>query len=48
MTARAEYLRFLEIALGSSRELHYLVDLAQRLDFLEFTQRECPRHTGGA
>jgi four helix bundle protein len=33
--SQAEYLRFLEIALGSSRELHYLLDLARRLDFLE-------------
>jgi four helix bundle protein len=33
--SHAEYLRFLEIALGSSRELQYLLDLAQRLDFLQ-------------
>ena len=33
--SHAEYLRFLEIALGSSRELNYLLDLAHRLGFLE-------------
>ncbi|MGH9218644.1 MAG: four helix bundle protein, partial [Vicinamibacterales bacterium] len=35
-----DYLRFLDIALGSSRELLYLASLAQRLDYLEATDTE--------
>jgi four helix bundle protein len=30
-----EYLRFLQIAVGSARELSYLVDLSFRLDFVK-------------
>jgi four helix bundle protein len=32
--SQAEYLRFLTIAFGSLRELHYQVDLSKRLGFL--------------
>src|SRR5436190_23448045 len=31
----ADYLRFLDIAFGSSRELAYLINLAMRLEYLE-------------
>jgi four helix bundle protein len=33
--SQAEFLRFLEIAFGSSREVVYLADLSHRLGFLE-------------
>lgn len=33
--SRAEYLHFLEIAFGSLRELHYQLDLARRLGYLD-------------
>jgi four helix bundle protein len=33
--SEAEYLRFLYIAFGSLRELHYQLDLAKRLGFIE-------------
>ncbi|HJP18738.1 MAG TPA: four helix bundle protein [Nitrospinota bacterium] len=32
--SQADYLRFLSIAFGSLRELHYQVSLSKRLDFL--------------
>jgi four helix bundle protein len=32
---QAEYLRFLEIAFGSLRELHYQLSLAKRLEYTE-------------
>ena len=32
--SQAEYLRFLEMAFGSLRELHYQFDLAKRLGYL--------------
>tara|TARA_B100001964_G_scaffold211009_1_gene245924 strand:+ start:102 stop:458 length:357 start_codon:yes stop_codon:yes gene_type:complete len=32
--SQADYLRFLDIAFGSLRELHYQVSLSKRLDFL--------------
>jgi four helix bundle protein len=32
---QSEYLRFLDIAFGSLRELHYQFDLAKRLDFID-------------
>ncbi len=32
--SQPEYLRFLEIAFGSLRELHYQIDLAKRLGYL--------------
>jgi four helix bundle protein len=32
--SRAEYIRFLEIALGSLKELHYQFDLSKRLGYL--------------
>ena len=32
--SQVEYLRFLEIAFGSLRELHYQVDLSKRLGYL--------------
>ena len=39
--SEGDYLRFLDIAFASSRELLYLIDLATRLGFLdENTQRE--------
>jgi four helix bundle protein len=40
--SQAEYLRFLEIAFGSLREVHYQLDLAQRLGFLSKNEaQEC-------
>jgi len=33
--SQAEYLRFLEIAFGSARELHYQFSLAKRLDYTD-------------
>ena len=33
--SQAEYLRFLEIAFGSLRELHYQFDLSKRLGYLD-------------
>ena|SRR5687767_6575657 len=35
-----DYLRFLDLALGSSREVLYLASLAQRLDYLEASDSE--------
>ena len=35
--SQAEYLRFLEIAFGSLREVHYRLNLAQRLGFVDPT-----------
>jgi len=32
--SQADYLRFLSIAFGSMRELHYQLDLSKRLDFI--------------
>jgi four helix bundle protein len=32
--SQADYLRFLHVAFGSLRELHYQTDLSKRLDFL--------------
>lgn len=32
---KADYLRFLKIAFGSLRELHYQLSLAKRLGFME-------------
>lgn len=34
-TSKAEYIRFVEVALGSSRELQYQISLASRLGYLE-------------
>jgi len=34
-TSKAEYTRFVEVALGSSRELQYQISLASRLGYLE-------------
>lgn len=34
-TSQSEYLRFLEIAFGSLKELHYQFDLAKRLNYLD-------------
>ena len=40
--SQSDYLRFLEIALGSACEVDYLVDLARRLDFLSAeSQQRC-------
>lgn len=36
----AEYLRFLDIALGSARETGYLLNLAKRLSFVEASMAE--------
>jgi four helix bundle protein len=33
--SKADYLRFLNIAFGSLRELHYQLDLSKRLNFIE-------------
>ena len=33
--SQAEYLRFLEIAFGSLRELHYQLDLSKRLGYID-------------
>ena len=39
--SEAEYLRFLEIAFGSLRELHYQFDLSKRLGYLNDSNNEC-------
>lgn len=38
--SEAEYLRFLEIAFGSLRELHYQFDLSKRLGYLNDSNNE--------
>ena len=37
---QADYLRFLDIAYGSSRELQYQISLAHRLDYLRKTSHD--------
>jgi four helix bundle protein len=39
-TSGEEYARFLEIALGSAREVAYLLEVAARLDFLTLSAAE--------
>lgn len=39
-STEAEFLRFLDIAYGSARELEYQVSLAQRLEFLQQQRAE--------
>ena len=36
--SQSEYLRFLEIAFGSLRELHYQFELSGKLGYLEYSQ----------
>ena len=37
--SKSEYIRFLDIAFGSLRELSYQIDLSHRLGFLELSSR---------
>ena len=47
--SQSEYLRFLEIAFGSLRELHYQVSLSKRLCYLDETDFEnCDTHISEA
>ena len=40
MRSTREYLRYLNVSLGSTAETHYLIDLAGRLRYLPESERE--------